>query len=215
MQFHVSLEQLKVFAEQFWKSVGDAKVFAFHGEMGAGKTTIISALCHYKGIKDVAGSPTFSIINEYAFSENGEAKKIFQADYRLYSGAVVDVVFDHFLATDETEFSEHRLFEFSMEVYAVLEQQQEWFPERFGHMFPHMKNHNWLFNYRTRWGAGRSLTGLVHRSKYLSEADTAFRLFEEHYQQLGDCYRYFWSFAKPFARHRFDEFMGDQATGIV
>jgi acyl carrier protein phosphodiesterase len=144
-----------------------------------------------------------------------EAKKIFRADYRLYSGAVVDVVFDHFLATDETEFSEHSLFEFSMEVYAVLEQQQEWFPERFGNMFPHMKNHNWLFNYRTRWGAGRSLTGLVHRSKYLSEADTAFRLFEEHYQQLGDCYRYFWSFAKPFARHRFDEFMGDQATGIV
>jgi tRNA threonylcarbamoyladenosine biosynthesis protein TsaE len=60
------------------------KVFAFHGEMGAGKTTIISALCHYNGTNDVTGSPTFSIINEYSYFENGEAKKIFHIDlYRL------------------------------------------------------------------------------------------------------------------------------------
>ena len=84
MQFQVSLNQLENFAEQFWTYVKNAKVFAFHGEMGAGKTTMINALCHYKGIKDVAGSPTFSIINEYAFPENGETKKIFHIDlYRL------------------------------------------------------------------------------------------------------------------------------------
>jgi acyl carrier protein phosphodiesterase len=144
-----------------------------------------------------------------------EAKKIFRPDYRLYSGAIVDVIFDHFLATDETVFSEHSLFEFSVEVYAVLEQQQEWFPARFSAMFGHMKNHNWLFNYRTRWGTGRSLTGLAHRSLYMEESGIAFRLFESHYTELQDCYRYFWSFLQPFARHRFDEFMGDQVTGIV
>jgi tRNA threonylcarbamoyladenosine biosynthesis protein TsaE len=84
MQFYVSLNQLNVFAEQFWNYVKDAKVFAFHGEMGAGKTTMISTLCHRKGIKDVAGSPTFSIINEYAFDKNGQSKKIFHIDlYRL------------------------------------------------------------------------------------------------------------------------------------
>ena len=84
MQFQVSLNQLENFAEQFWNHVRNAKVFAFHGEMGAGKTTIISALCNYKGITDVAGSPTFSIINEYAFFENGAPKKIFHIDlYRL------------------------------------------------------------------------------------------------------------------------------------
>ena len=84
MLFHVSLEELEIFARQFWKYVGDKKVFAFHGEMGAGKTTIISILCHSKGIKDVTGSPTFSIINEYSYSENDETKKIFHIDlYRL------------------------------------------------------------------------------------------------------------------------------------
>jgi tRNA threonylcarbamoyladenosine biosynthesis protein TsaE len=84
MLFHVSLDELKSFAQQFWNYVKDKKVFAFHGEMGAGKTTIISALCHYKGVDDVTGSPTFSIINEYSYSENDQAKKMFHIDlYRL------------------------------------------------------------------------------------------------------------------------------------
>ena len=81
MEFRVSLDQLNVFAAQFWTAVDGAKIFAFHGQMGAGKTTIISALCHYKGTHDITGSPTFSIINEYRVHE-GES--IFHIDlYRL------------------------------------------------------------------------------------------------------------------------------------
>jgi len=84
MLFHVSLNTLESFAEQFWNYVNGRKLFAFQGQMGAGKTTIISALCHYRGTKDVTGSPTFSIINEYSYSENEEQKKIFHIDlYRL------------------------------------------------------------------------------------------------------------------------------------
>lgn len=84
MQFHISINELESFARKFWNYAKDATVFAFHGEMGAGKTTIISALCHYKGTKDVTGSPTFSIINEYSYVEKEENKKIFHIDlYRL------------------------------------------------------------------------------------------------------------------------------------
>lgn len=69
---------------QFWKLAGDANVFAFHGSMGAGKTTFIHALCDVKGVKDVVGSPTFSIVNEYVYTSNGSIKKIFHIDlYRL------------------------------------------------------------------------------------------------------------------------------------
>ena len=52
---------------RFWKAVGEKKVIAFHGNVGSGKTTFIHALCEAKGVKDVVGSPTFSIINEYFF----------------------------------------------------------------------------------------------------------------------------------------------------
>ena len=82
MELKFSLENIKEIATLFWKSVDDANVFAFHGNMGAGKTTFIHALCDAKGVKDVVGSPTFSIINEYVYA-NGNGK-IFHMDlYRL------------------------------------------------------------------------------------------------------------------------------------
>jgi tRNA threonylcarbamoyladenosine biosynthesis protein TsaE len=84
--FRVSINELNEYAILFWQQVNDAKLFAFHGAMGAGKTTIITALCRQKGVRDVISSPTFSIINEYRFSEDGEEKKIYHLDlYRLNS----------------------------------------------------------------------------------------------------------------------------------
>jgi tRNA threonylcarbamoyladenosine biosynthesis protein TsaE len=84
MQLPVTLEKLDQFAADFWKVVKDTRVFAVHGPMGAGKTTTIAALCRYKGVKEALSSPTFSIINEYAFEEGGRERKIYHIDlYRL------------------------------------------------------------------------------------------------------------------------------------
>ena len=84
MLFPVSKHNLDVFAGQFWDYVKDGKVFAFHGPMGAGKTTIIEALCRFKGVEDVMGSPTFSIINEYGYRHNNREEIIYHIDlYRL------------------------------------------------------------------------------------------------------------------------------------
>jgi tRNA threonylcarbamoyladenosine biosynthesis protein TsaE len=84
MQFQISHETLNAFAKKFWASVNGARVFAFHGHMGAGKTTIIAALCRAKGVSDAVSSPTFSIVNEYSFEGASEEQKIFHIDlYRL------------------------------------------------------------------------------------------------------------------------------------
>ena len=84
MELVFSLDNIKEIATRFWKLTGNSTVFAFHGNMGAGKTTFIHALCDVKGVKDVVGSPTFSIINEYEYTINGDVKKIFHIDlYRL------------------------------------------------------------------------------------------------------------------------------------
>jgi acyl carrier protein phosphodiesterase len=136
------------------------------------------------------------------------AKAFFRPDYRLYSGAFIDVVFDHFLAIDENEFSEKSLYDFSIGVYSTLDPYKSAFPDRFAEMFPYMRNYNWLFNYRSLHGTIRSLGGVVRRSKFLTESDTAARLFEQHYQPLNDCYRQFWKDLKPFARTQFDIITG-------
>jgi tRNA threonylcarbamoyladenosine biosynthesis protein TsaE len=84
MTWEITLDELPRFASAFWTVAGDATVFAFHGEMGAGKTTTIAALCAVKAADGPVSSPTFSIINEYGYEEEGRSKKIFHIDlYRL------------------------------------------------------------------------------------------------------------------------------------
>ncbi|GAA4318140.1 tRNA (adenosine(37)-N6)-threonylcarbamoyltransferase complex ATPase subunit type 1 TsaE [Flaviaesturariibacter amylovorans] len=81
MTEELTLDALPDFAGRFWKAHAGSTVFAFHGPMGAGKTTLISALCAARGVPGAASSPTFSIINEYADAGGG---RLYHMDlYRL------------------------------------------------------------------------------------------------------------------------------------
>lgn len=78
-----NLDDLGRAAAEFVASMGDATVFAFHGDMGAGKTTFINALARALGVEDdITGSPSFSIVNEYRSDTTAEL--IYHFDlYRL------------------------------------------------------------------------------------------------------------------------------------
>jgi tRNA threonylcarbamoyladenosine biosynthesis protein TsaE len=79
---NVELNTINESARRFISLMGNQTVFAFHGEMGAGKTTFIKALCEELGVTDVINSPTFAIINEYRSDTTGEL--IYHFDfYRL------------------------------------------------------------------------------------------------------------------------------------
>lgn len=84
MEWSFSLNNINEVAKDFWKVAEGKLIFVFHGQMGAGKTTFIHALCDAKGVKDVVGSPTFSIINEYEYDCEGTKKVLFHMDlYRI------------------------------------------------------------------------------------------------------------------------------------
>lgn len=67
-----NIETIHETARQFLNEIGDNRVLAFYGKMGAGKTTFIKALCETLGVEDVITSPTFAIVNEYT-DGNGDA----------------------------------------------------------------------------------------------------------------------------------------------
>ena len=73
-----SLEEMGTAAKQFVLAMGEKKVFAFYGKMGAGKTTFIKTVCEELGVKDVINSPTFAIVNEYV---DGQGEPIYHFDF--------------------------------------------------------------------------------------------------------------------------------------
>jgi acyl carrier protein phosphodiesterase len=119
-----------------------------------------------------------------------EAKKIFQPNYRLYSGAFIDVVIDHYLAKKLQQ--EINFEKFTVDTYTTLQNFEAIFPIVFKKMFTSMQQHNWLYNYQFNWAMEKSFQGLQRRALYISEVQTAFILFENNYNQLDDLFNLFW-----------------------
>ncbi|MDF2431481.1 MAG: tRNA threonylcarbamoyladenosine biosynthesis protein TsaE [Mucilaginibacter sp.] len=80
------------------------RIFLFYGDMGAGKTTLIKALCECLGTNEPVTSPTFSIVNEYAGNDN----KIYHFDfYRLKDQSeALDMGYEEYFYSDAYCFIE-------------------------------------------------------------------------------------------------------------
>ena len=81
-----SLADLPQVASEFLQTLGNRRIVAFQGKMGAGKTTFIKALCEQLGVCDMVNSPTFSIVNEYTDADGQTLAYHFDL-YRLKSVA--------------------------------------------------------------------------------------------------------------------------------
>jgi len=95
-----SLEEIDQAALGFLKAMGGERVIAFSGEMGAGKTTFIQALCRNLGVTAEVNSPTFSLVNEY-FTPDGHS--IFHFDlYRIEDPAeLFDMGYEEYFFSGE------------------------------------------------------------------------------------------------------------------
>ena len=76
-----NVSDLPTVAEKILERTGSSRIIVFYGEMGAGKTTLIKAICRKLGVEGTVSSPTFSLVNEYI---SRQGKKIYHFDfYRL------------------------------------------------------------------------------------------------------------------------------------
>lgn len=130
-------------------------------------------------------------IDEFADNHpaSTRAKVWFRETYGLYSGPIIDILYDHFLANDPKHFlSEEDLLTFSKTVYQQLESNRAYFTEQFSHMFTYMSTDNWLYGYRHVKGMERAFKGLSRRAAHMPPPDIAYRTFITHYHQLTQCY---------------------------
>jgi len=102
MQLTVSVpspEQADLVSRALLPLFKDHRVFCFHGELGAGKTTYIKRVCADLGVKDSTSSPSFSIVNEYTTENSGT---IYHFDlYRLKTPReLLDIGWEDYLNSD-------------------------------------------------------------------------------------------------------------------
>ncbi len=94
-----NISEIHKVATTFALTIDTHKIIAFHGEMGAGKTTFIKALCKVIGINSDVSSPTFAIVNEY---ESEKYNTVYHFDfYRLdKESEVLDIGFEEYINSD-------------------------------------------------------------------------------------------------------------------
>ncbi|MCG8329574.1 MAG: tRNA (adenosine(37)-N6)-threonylcarbamoyltransferase complex ATPase subunit type 1 TsaE [Chitinophagales bacterium] len=98
-----STEELPMLVKQILDYAGDRKKFVLIGEIGAGKTTFTKAFCDHLGVVEEASSPTFSLINEYEYTDAmGKVARIYHADlYRLKDiEEALDIGIEEYLDND-------------------------------------------------------------------------------------------------------------------
>lgn len=100
-----SIDEIDSAAKKFVDKMGNNRVFAFYGKMGAGKTTFIKAVCENLGVEDVINSPTFAIVNEYV---DGNDEPIYHFDfYRIKKEQeVLDIGYEDYVYSGNVCFME-------------------------------------------------------------------------------------------------------------
>lgn len=104
------IEDLEQVVKKLHDHAGNRKKWLFSGEIGAGKTTLIQSICQYFSVKEKVTSPTFSLINEYAYFEgsNEEKRYLYHMDlYRLETlQEAIDIGIEDYLNDDNYCFIE-------------------------------------------------------------------------------------------------------------
>jgi acyl carrier protein phosphodiesterase len=127
--------------------------------------------------------------DRHALVRNGR-KRLFD-QYRHYSGVIIDMYYDHFLANLWPDYSSEELSVFADSVYHTIEAYEDILPEKAQFLFPYMKSGNWLVRYASTEGIGQSLNGMSRRLNNNSKLNLAVHQLHEHYDEFREEFREF------------------------
>lgn len=110
-------------------------------------------------------------------------------NFGKYSGIVVDIYYDHFLAKNWSDYSKTELTTYADHVYTVLQDNYELLPERTKRMLPYLVSQNWLVGYADFRGLGLVFYGMDRRTGLKSGMKNAIDVLLENYEELGSDFK--------------------------
>ena len=133
-------------------------------------------------------------------------KKLHKA-YGHYSGVIIDIFYDHFLAKNWEAYSDISLESYIEDFYSTLNANFELLPEKFKRLTPIMIEGNWLLSYATTDGIQLVLDGMNKRTKGLSKMDKATKELKEHYNAFEDEFTSFFEELKQFSSNQLNQLL--------
>lgn len=129
-----------------------------------------------------------------------ESKKRLRPKYRHYSPVIVDVFYDHFLASGWASFSQQPLADFAVDAYRIIQNHSTILPAQVNQMLPYMINDNWLVSYAQIEGIHRALTGMSRRTPYQSKMEEASTDLRLHYTEFEKEFHLFFPELSAYTR---------------
>jgi acyl carrier protein phosphodiesterase len=115
-----------------------------------------------------------------------QSKQRLRPKYRHYSGVIVDVFYDHFLAKNWNVYHNEPLPDFAAKAYTIIKGYDAILPASVKHMLPYMINGNWLVNYANIEGIRQALSGMSRRTPYDSKMDEAAADLSRYYSEFKE-----------------------------
>jgi acyl carrier protein phosphodiesterase len=113
-----------------------------------------------------------------------QSKDRLRPKYRHYSGVIVDIFYDHFLAKNWNNYSKELLPDFAEAFYIMIKQHDAILPEDVKYMMPYMINGNWLVNYSKLEGIQKALSGMARRTRFESKMEESVADLQENYEDF-------------------------------
>ena len=131
-----------------------------------------------------------------------ESTKRLHARYGHYSGIIVDILYDHFLAKNWTQYSSVPLADYIDSFYDSLQRNFEVLPQRIQQMLPYMISDNWLLSYASIEGIAKVLDGMNRRTKNRSQMNHAVEELQEFYEEFETEFTRFFEELMTFANSK-------------
>ncbi|MFC4721669.1 ACP phosphodiesterase [Geojedonia litorea] len=134
-----------------------------------------------------------------------QSTKRLHKNYSHYSGVIVDILYDHFLAKNWKNYSEVPLANYVEEFYEMMEVNFEMLPARIQKLLPFMMTDNWLLSYSKIEGIQRVLNGMNRRTKHVSKMNEATAELKKFYIEFENEFTSFFEELMAFSKQKLIE----------